>query len=164
MNLAHLHSAGHQNARGTVIGDGYYESSFSFEKWCAWWVNLVEANAMRNEKELRERESRLNQQSTSDAVLALHREHMNHFFQEINGASYYRSHMTCFCCLKTVPEHPLYCGHVLCTACIHAYGGSYDNYVAMEACPLHWQVLFPEPWRVARKPEHAGLRLLCLDG
>ncbi|KAK5119234.1 hypothetical protein LTR85_007848 [Meristemomyces frigidus] len=100
-----------------------------------------------------------------DVVLDMHRKRMGSFYQSMGGAVQYISHATCLCCLKEVPEHALPCGHVLCARCIRAYGRRHpDNSITINFCPLHSLDHFRQPWRIRWKPEHAGVRVLCLDG
>lgn len=72
---------------------------------------------------------------------------------------------TCFCCLMDVPEHPLPCGHVLCTACIRAYGKQAKSSIALVCCPLHREsTKWARPAIIKFKPVGAGVRVLSLDG
>ena len=98
--------------------------------------------------------------TVNDKLLAydLHKECMGRFFRSYQGfnAPRYISLTTCYCCLMEVPEHPLQCGHVLCTGCIKAYGYQHDSHsVVIEYCPLH---------SIHFKPDYAGVRILSLDG
>jgi hypothetical protein len=94
---------------------------------------------------------------------------METFFERVPEAKMFISHSTCFCCLMQVPQHPLRCGHVLCTACIKAYGSPKQSRVTweMKYCPLHegeTQERGTSTWVIKFKPEFAGVRLLSLDG
>jgi predicted acylesterase/phospholipase RssA len=96
---------------------------------------------------------------------------MHRFYIAIGPAGQFLSHSTCFCCLMHSPQHVLRCRHVLCTQCVRAYGRSLDanaesrSVLSLDCCPLHpddtrWQ----NPCIIRFEPEHAGVRLLCLDG
>ena len=107
--------------------------------------------------------------TVNDRILAytLHKECMGRFFRSYDGynASRFISLTTCYCCLMEIPEHPLQCGHVLCTGCIKAYGYQYDSHsMLIDACPLHWNPRFDRPWIIHFKPDYAGVRILTLDG
>ena len=108
---------------------------------------------------------------SSDNAIAydLHRENMDSFFRgsfENFTAYSFCSLTTCFSCLLEVPQHPLQCGHTLCTACIRAYGRPNDrNSVLMDSCPLHARTTRGKAsWIVHFKPDYAGVRVLSLDG
>ena len=104
----------------------------------------------------------------NDRILAydLHKKCMGLFFRSYNGynASKFISLTTCYCCLMEVPEHPLQCGHVLCTGCIKAYGHQHDSHsMLMDYCPLHWNQRIDKSWIIYFKPDYAGVRILTLD-
>jgi len=64
-----------------------------------------------------------------------------------------------------VPEHPLPCGHVLCTACVKAYGTQAKSTVSLPYCPLHREATrWAKPALIKFKPAGAGVRVLALDG
>ena len=86
-------------------------------------------------------------------------------FEDCNAFSF-GSLTTCFSCLMEVPQHPLQCGHTLCTACIKAYGRRNDrNSALIDFCPLHMSATSNErAWIVHFKPDYAGVRVLTLDG
>ncbi|KAK3934638.1 hypothetical protein QBC46DRAFT_347432 [Diplogelasinospora grovesii] len=117
-----------------------------------------------------------------DLVPQIHQHNMHKFYEQVEGSLSYISHSICLCCLRELPEHPLQCGHVLCTACVKTYGdlearleahsrtGVLKQYgqVSLSKCPLHspnkkgFEVT--EPRIITLKPDWAGVRLLCLDG
>ncbi|KAK5360276.1 hypothetical protein LTS13_010366 [Exophiala xenobiotica] len=165
---------GHQNAQGKIISSGPYQSRFSSFEYSKTWSALIKEYLFRFEKQLEETAAK-QRPRPRDAVnpkdvLAydLHHEHMQDFFRmwENRSASDFASPTTCFCCLMEVPQHPLPCGHVLCTECVKVYGRHYDrNSFVMEYCPLHRkQGKFSDVCVIHFKPDSAGVRVLTLDG
>lgn len=98
----------------------------------------------------------------------LHQANVNNFYHHVGGAQNFVSHSTCFCCLRELAEHPLPCGHVLCTPCIKGYGKPHSELLGsfvMACCPLHdYDTVFPAPCEIYFKPALAGVRVLSLDG
>jgi hypothetical protein len=99
------------------------------------------------------------------AVAELHLERINEFYSHLGALSNYNNHAACFCCLRELPEHPLPCGHVLCTLCVRSFAHkkNIETY-AMDWCPLHKHEKFDEEWEISVKPDLAGIRVLTLDG
>ena len=66
----------------------------------------------------------------------------------------------------SVPEHPLPCGHVICHACLKAFGKPVGrSTVAIHSCPLHNdETRWARPKLIQLKPKGAGVRVLSLDG
>ena len=133
---------------------------------------MIEDHLQRIERLFSEKKSsRFPASYSSDDTIAydLHRERIDSFFHgsfENFTASDFCSLTTCFSCLMEVPQHPLQCGHTLCTACIRAYGRPNDRKsVLMDYCPLHARTTRGKPsWIVHFKPDYAGVRVLSLDG
>lgn len=48
------------------------------------------------------------------------------------------SQSACFCCLLEAGQHPLPCGHLLCTECVMTFGrlDSASSVVGMKECPI----------------------------
>jgi len=100
-------------------------------------------------------------------VSRLHRREVEDNYPRLGARFKLLGHATCFCCIRSIPEHILPCGHVLCKPCIQSFGthvgtGAYE----MTYCPFHpnresWT---SRPFRVTFKPKDAGVRVLCLDG
>jgi hypothetical protein len=170
VNVRDRHSKGHQNERGQVIGsrDGTYVSNFTFDDFAEDWFRYLHSHLAAFQTDL---SSQLMQPPATDELsiaTTLHHLNMTKFYERLGGAQNFVSHITCFCCLRELAEHPLPCGHVLCTACIKSYGKPhkelYGSYV-MSSCPLHeYDTVFPTPWTVYFKPPLAGVRVLSLDG
>ncbi|KAK5175711.1 uncharacterized protein LTR77_000850 [Saxophila tyrrhenica] len=159
---------GHQDDQG-IIAAGDYQAAFDSSFLPRWKGQLRSAV----ESLHRDFSYELEQASHEDTnaipeeriALDLHIEYLNHFFEAVGPAGSICSHSTCFCCLMDVPEHPLPCGHVLCTACIKAYGKQQKSTVLMSCCPLHREsTSWARPAPIKFKPQGAGVRVLALDG
>lgn len=102
------------------------------------------------------------------AVTKVHQANVNTFYRRVGGAQAYLSHSACFCCLREMAEHPLPCGHVLCTPCVKGFGKPHSHLAGsftLASCPLHSSdTVFPVPWEAYFKPALAGVRVLSLDG
>lgn len=163
VNVKERHTKGHQNAKGQIIGSGPYESDFTWETFESEWLRLLTRNAS-------EIQNKLHAQTDNEllAITNLHHTNTNTFYRRVGGAQNFISHSACFCCLREMAEHPLPCGHVLCTPCIKGYGRPHnriDGSYTIASCPLHSSdAVFPVPWEVFFKPDLAGVRILSLDG
>jgi hypothetical protein len=167
-------SKGHQDRNGRIIGlksSSAYQSNFSQETYQKKWLESIKENLTAFDVRLRQRRhsvgaSQFKMLEAEDAFQLHLEEHLKVFFLERGGARNYFSLATCYCCLMKVPQHPLPCGHVLCTDCIKSYGNKLEHSsVSLDSCPLH-----PEeskafgPWVIRFKPDFAGVRVLSLDG
>jgi hypothetical protein len=168
VNVKERHAKGHQNQRGNVIGSGPYEASFTFDIFCDDWFLHLKHYLTKFQGEL---ESQMTLSRTADEVVVttkLHHANVTSFFYHMGGARKFVSHATCFCCLRELAEHPLPCGHVLCTACVKGYGKPHEELsgsFTIATCPLHdYEAVFSSPMEVYFKPPLAGLRILSLDG
>ncbi|KAF1847324.1 uncharacterized protein K460DRAFT_278260 [Cucurbitaria berberidis CBS 394.84] len=168
VNVEGSHSKGHQNARGRIMREGSYMSDFTFEDFGEPWLQFLNQHLAKMQTELN---TQLMQPPSTDEleiVTKLHRANIDMFYQRLGGAQRFVSHQTCFSCLRELAEHPLPCGHVLCTPCIKSYGKPDANLsysYAMASCPLHQaDTVFPVHWPVFFKPPLAGVRILSLDG
>ena len=78
------------------------------------------------------------------------------------------SHSACFCCLLEAGQHPLPCGHLLCTECVMTFGklNSNTTAVVMEECPIGGDECKLEcfPAQIRIKPGSSGVRIMALDG
>ena len=192
VNVREGHSKGHQNEKGKLIGSGQYQSSFSFESHLQFWRNSIIADIEKTQKGTAEDIRQRPTVSEKDLVAISHRQTVQRFFYKLKGPRQFISHSACFCCLRNMPEHPLQCGHVLCTSCIKTYSDldrhlfegdrhvdgisgferkpwESDNqakkhFIQLDRCPLHRENRFGQPWFIKLKPEFAGVRILALDG
>lgn len=172
VNVKSSHSAkGHQNARGKIISAGKYKSQFSSSQFSPMWKNMIKDHLQRMERQFAERKStKLTASYSGDDATAydLHRRRIESFYSSFEHftALSFNSLTTCYSCLMEVPQHPLRCGHTLCTACIRAYGRPNDRIsVLMDYCPMHANTTRNKrSWIVHFKPDYAGVRVLTLDG
>lgn len=169
MNVRSGHGdKGHQNADGKVFAYGAYFAPWSFAEL----QKEFQYNCFFRLEELLERlDKRIREGSPAvQAAAEIHRNDvMPYFYRHVagdRGIQRYNSHSVCLCCLSKPPEHPLPCGHVLCTPCIKIYGFKRNDLeIIMDSCPLEARSKgFVYPWTIHFKPESAGVRVLCLDG
>ena len=164
---------GHQKADGKIIGPGAYISDFNADKTLQDWNDNLIHKIGDIQRKL---ENKRLQQSGDDkpydddddqaAVSELHSKQTKSFFDNIGNVSNFISHSACFSCLRELPEHPLPCGHVLCTPCVEACGRRSDkSTILLDSCPLHSNTTrWVSPWEINIKPQYAGVRILSLDG
>ncbi|KAF2735254.1 FabD/lysophospholipase-like protein [Polyplosphaeria fusca] len=177
INVASAHEKGHQNRKGKILSSGPFTSSFNAEDYYPIWREAIQIAIHQINENLIEQLVRASKDfSEEEQVLKLHTRLMKRFYDDIffdqrgRGchAVLVKSHSVCFCCLMQPPQHTLPCGHVLCTPCIKSYGKQQNEnkfIFQLDHCPLHrlvsqWQ----KPHLIRFKPDHAGTRLLCLDG
>ncbi|KAF4554319.1 Hypothetical protein D9617_4g000720 [Elsinoe fawcettii] len=165
------HIKGHQDTSG-VIASGDYQANISYEK-AAPVFNEQLQNAMSTIQ--RDFDYETDQQTSNDddvldqqVALSLHKDYQRQFFTSVGVAAKLFSHSSCFVCLMHVPSHPLPCGHVLCSACVKAFGKAHGRSTfVISHCPLHDE---SPPWKrwpgsvhVYFKPKGVGTRVLTLD-
>ncbi|KAJ8114147.1 hypothetical protein OPT61_g3904 [Boeremia exigua] len=168
VNVKERHAKGHQNLRGSVIASGLYESSFTFDNFCEYWYRWLKHNLTKFQDEFDTQMARPKSADPVEVTTKIHHANVTSFYYHMRGAHNFYSHTTCFCCLRELAEHPLPCGHVLCTACIKGYGKPHEELsgsFTIAACPLHdFEAVFSRPAEIYFKPPLAGLRILSLDG
>ena len=167
-------SKGHQSAKGKIFSHGPYESAFSSFDFAEKWKDFLKDRLQEIETAFQQRRnanmpSKDEPLTINDKFMAydLHKRAMERFFSSFKGYNprKFISLTTCYGCLMEVPEHPLQCGHVLCTGCIKIYGHQHDSHsMLMDYCPLHSSQYFDKPWIIHFKPDYAGVRILSLDG
>jgi hypothetical protein len=164
-NVKNTHKKGHQASSGKVFFKGGFVSEFDESGvLLTEWMNSIHGH-------LESLVRRLNEYGADgqekELVSRLHRREVEENYPRLGTKFKLLGHATCFCCVRSIPEHILPCGHVLCTPCIQSFGthvgaGAYE----MTCCPFHPN---RESWpsrafRVTFKPKDAGVRILCLDG
>ncbi|KAF2823761.1 hypothetical protein CC86DRAFT_298378 [Ophiobolus disseminans] len=168
VNMTERHNKGHQNARGEIIGVGQYQSDFTWDSFAEQWHDLLRKHTSRIVALVHAEMASSSTMTELAAVIAVHAININTFFGRIGGATKYVSHSACFCCLRGIAEHPLPCGHILCTACVKGFGKAHTRLpgsVTTTSCPLHSQgAVFGPLWEIHIKPALAGVRVLSLDG
>ncbi|EUC48828.1 hypothetical protein COCMIDRAFT_2285 [Bipolaris oryzae ATCC 44560] len=168
VNVKALHSKGHQNKKGEIIGTGPYESDFTFSGFAKDWNRHLQNHLAQFQVELSSQLMETPSASEVDITTRLHHDNITTFYKRLGGAQKFVSHLTCYCCLRELAEHPLRCGHVLCTPCIKSYGKPHTELkhsYAMASCPLHhYETVSSAHWPVHFKPPLAGVRVLSLDG
>jgi len=161
-------SKGHQLADGKVLAAGEYVSSFTFESH----HEEFRCNVYFRLQELLERlHGRIQEGEQEElAAASIHRDDVMAWFYRhaTQGQKAYRynSNSVCLSCLFAPPEHALPCGHILCTACVKAYGDARGTTaVDMYECPIERATAMRyQSWRIHFKPKTAGIRVLTLDG
>jgi hypothetical protein len=165
-NVSSRHSPkGHQNARGRIIGTGSYQSSFSSILYGPNWRKLL-LQKIHNLQTIAQSSQQGSVPNATDYI-RIHGQNIASFYRGLGSAQNFVSHATCFCCLMEFPEHPLPCGHILCTNCVKAFGVCSPNKISYKfySCPLHPEVArWERPCVVRFKPDYAGTRILSLDG
>ena len=159
-------SKGHQNEKGDVLATGDYVPSFHYNSNMCRWIQRLEQE-MNYMQESRDKALLARPDLSAEEITStLHLGNLSKFYTQIGSASKFMSHSTCFCCLREIPVHPLTCGHVLCTPCIHSYGvPKGKGSIELLECPMGRAA---EQWSESClfrfKPPLAGVRVLCLDG
>ncbi|KAH8667562.1 hypothetical protein BGZ60DRAFT_564753 [Tricladium varicosporioides] len=159
---------GHQNSNGRILATGGYESNFHFDDYADEWINNIKVELEKIQQEVHSTMFRHPSWTEPDAAAKIHRRMMNEFYRNVGDVYQFVSHSTCFSCLRELPEHPLPCGHILCTPCVNSYGRQAEKTVMkLDSCPLHavdTEFVNGFPWKIKIKPLYAGTRILSLDG
>jgi hypothetical protein len=167
VNVQSGHGAkGHQMTDGAIFAFGPYEAKFSFSTYRDEFHTAVYSRLLRLMERLAELETY--GETQEGAALLIHREDILRFFFGGNTRGEDKTLLklkVCLSCLFNPPEHPLSCGHVLCTACARGYGRSKGKYtIQILECPLDNVSMKPcQPRLVQLKPDSAGVRVLALD-
>lgn len=154
------HTKGHQNAAGKLIETGNYRPSFHYRNDRHKWMQRLvqELNKIQVSKDNSEQSPKV-----EDFHSTRHLENIQNFYRTIGSARNFRSHYTCYCCLREIPIHPLKCGHVLCNRCLHSYGEHKGKIsIKILRCPICQAEDYGR--LIKFMPPLAGTRILCLDG
>ncbi|TKA29096.1 hypothetical protein B0A54_16206 [Friedmanniomyces endolithicus] len=148
---------GHQDEKGIIAAGDYqaaFDSTFTHQ-WKAQLRAAIEGIHRDFSYELEQASHEDTQAIPEESIaLELHGEYLNQFFEAVGPAA-------AIC----TSQHPLPCGHVLCTACIKAYGKASKSSVTLQCCPLHREATrWAKPAVLKFKPTSAGVRILSLDG
>jgi hypothetical protein len=165
VKAGHQTTKGHQRKDGRVIGKGDYQSEFSADTFRRDFRDMIYNNL----QQLLNRLGQMRGPNTTEAQDAaeIHSKLiLKPFFRHLGDVKNFQSHSICFCCLMALPEHPLPCGHVLCTPCVRSYGSPRGKCLfEMMTCPLESNgERFAMPCQIVLKPATAGVRILTLDG
>lgn len=160
VNVYSGHAKGHQNAVGKSVLNGAYIPSFNYKNDIFRWMRRLDQE-INNIQVLRD-DSRPSLK-VEESPSTLHLKNMQTFYRTIRSASDFRSHYTCYCCLREISIHLLACGHVLCSPCVRLYG-RYKSRIYMEIlrCPICQAQDYG--CLIKFMPPLAGTRILCLDG
>ena len=171
VNVQAGHSKGHQLSNGKVLSVGPYQSDFTSERYRLFFAYCVVHNLSDLLGMLREATQGSLHLWNIEVIKAgeIHRDTvLGPFFRHLSGSQHFINHTACYSCLTCPPEHPLPCGHVLCSQCVRAFGRERGPCVIeMTQCPLHCQDSegqFQVRWPIFIKPVGAGVRVLTLDG
>jgi hypothetical protein len=171
VNVRSGHGAkGHQLKSGRLLEAGQYCSSFSFESYKQSFQDTIYQKLVLLSERVRERKNEsVSSMNEEQAAAEIHQELiLPQFFERVSRGNpqAFTSHTVCFCCLFEPAEHPLPCGHIICSPCIKTYGSIHLNrYVEISQCPMEQKERrFRQPWKVLFKPSNCGIRILTLDG
>lgn len=167
VKAGHQTTKGHQRRDGRVIGRGNYQSDFSTDRFRPTFRDMIYNNLQQLLEKLgQKRDPKSPTTEAQDAALIHSDLILKPFFRHLGGAKSFQSNSICFCCLMALPEHPLPCGHVLCTSCVRSYrSDSGKCLIEMTSCPLELnEEHFEVPCQIVLKPATAGVRILTLDG
>ena len=140
---------------------GPYQPTFDTNELFEDWIDEIDVAIKRQEIDLE-----AVYEKDDKTLPTMHKKIMARFYKTIGDVSNIRSHTTCLCCVRKIPNHILPCGHILCKACIQSFGSQVgQSAFELESCPLHpTETRWSSPARLRFKPQEAGVRVLCLDG
>ena len=168
MNTREGHAKGHQDRRGRPLGNGGYQSKFVADNYRRTWYRHLEEILLNIEKNMKlGGPLSFAQQEGGEANRAaeMHLQRINEFYRNLGGAEKFLSNAACLSCLGDMPEHPLPCGHVLCSQCVRTFGFARSKTLFdLDTCPLHVHRRWRSVIQVPLKPPRAGIRVLSLDG
>lgn len=161
-NRMNSHDKGHQSEKGTIIGTGDFQCDFDVEQSRKNWLKLIYDDLLLLDTEIDEAHTKA-KFSASDRrkiTYEMHRMRLTTAFaNKVGGLS---GNYTCYACLMEIAQHPLPCGHMLCTECVKMLGIQTDkNTFTVEKCPFDRKKSICS---IRFKPNFAGIRTMSLDG
>jgi hypothetical protein len=173
INTKQGHAVGHQRKNGTVIEYRNMQAeSHVPEDFQPYDLTPAEETTF-----LREIEQSLaeflglcpsSMNGAKDAAFDLHKRTIRDFYGKhggSRGALSFKYNTGCLVCLMDIANHPLPCGHVICTSCSKCYGNKLEpTSVSITQCPLHETDPWPHPCTSGLTPSESGVRVLALDG
>ena len=160
-------SKGHQDKSGRPFGSGPFESYFIADRYRPTWHHCLRLNLDQIRQSMQRTYSNVPRQKVGEAQFAadLHLRRLNEFYENLGNVEDFSSNAACLCCLRELPEHPLPCGHVLCSLCVRGFGQPRSKMVfTFNCCPMHPHNRWDVEHRISLKPYLAGTRVLTLDG
>ena len=167
VNTRNGHARGHQDDRGRWLGEGEYYATFTSDTYRMTWHTHLEETLLHIEKLMKRRGTFSLQDKQSDEAHKAAEQHlkmMNDFYHDVGGARLFQSNVTCLSCLRDMPEHPLPCGHVICSKCVRTFGEARSTTFTLSWCPLETNKGWGRSVQISMKPALAGVRALSLDG
>lgn len=160
------HGKGHQKYSGKIIAIGPFMDPPDLGDFGSEWLNMTREHFVQIESSAQEARTEAGMRSSTreKVVYELHRQHLMRFFGDFGD--HIPDRYSCYGCLMEVPQHPLPCGHMLCTSCVRMFGRSTDETtVTIDFCPFDSKsVRNVNPCSIRFKPDFAGIRILSLDG
>ncbi|KAK4446666.1 acyl transferase/acyl hydrolase/lysophospholipase [Podospora aff. communis PSN243] len=178
VNVRARHAKGHQTDNGKVFAAGEYVSGFTLDEYRKEFLDNVYCCLVKILDRLEESLQTTTTEDMSEMLVAsfLHRDLvLTGFFRCVDPPEKRRhtgplaSQSACFCCLLGTGQHPLPCGHLLCTECVMTFG-KFDPAAAavgMNECPIGGGACCSPsqfPVLIRMKPRSSGVRALTLDG
>jgi hypothetical protein len=123
VNVAANHIKGHQNAKGRIIEDGDFISSFEPSEYIPEWKAKIKTAIRNVDAELQVAIRAADDGFKKFCLQNRHSDNLVAFYCTVGNAAQFLSHSTCFCCLMQAPQHVLRCGH-----------GKYNISLDQESC------------------------------
>lgn len=165
VNYQKTHTKGHQDESGAILAAGVYQSDFTYESYRDTWMAKLRRALERWTTEFNEASKQEPHMDEQKLILEHHSTTLNSFYTNTDQTDTFRSHEACLSCFTDISQHSLPCGHIICTACVKAWGTCKDTLTyRLNCCPIHAHKIWQERFTATFKPDFAGLRVLSLDG